>query len=108
MEGMSGVIFLVVFFVIFIFITILPQRNAQKKYAAMLQAIKAGDRVVTVARIIGVVVEVDGENVIVDLGAYGDRCRVKMHLEGIARNLTAEETTAENSKSDDKDKEAKS
>ena len=107
MEGMSGVIFLVVFFVIFIFITILPQRNAQKKYAAM-QAIKAGDRVVTVARIIGVVVEVDGENVIVDLGAYGDRCRVKMHLEGIARNLTAEEATAENSKSDDKDKEAKS
>ena len=87
MEGMSGVIFLVVFFVIFIFITILPQRNAQKKYAAMLQAIK---------------------NVIVDLGAYGDRCRVKMHLEGIARNLTAEEATAENSKSDDKDKEAKS
>ena len=102
MEGMSGVIFLVVFFVIFIFITI------QKKYAAMLQASKAGDRVVTVARIIGVVVEVDGENVIVDLGAYGDRCRVKMHLEGIARNLTAEEATAENSKSDDKDKEAKS
>jgi len=49
---------LVLFGVVFYFILIRPQSQARKKQAALLAALKSGDRVVTSSGIIGTVVTV--------------------------------------------------
>lgn len=94
-QGWGSVAFIVIMVAVFYFMLILPQKNQQKRRAAMLKAIKAGDKIETVARQMGVVCEIDGEYAVVDLGANGDRNRVRMHLEGIARTANDAEKPAE-------------
>jgi preprotein translocase subunit YajC len=53
----------VLMFVIFYFLLIAPQRKKAKAHTAMLQALKAGDRVVTSGGIYGTVVGVDDQKV---------------------------------------------
>ena len=50
-------------FVIFYFLLIAPQRKKAKAHTAMLEALKAGDRVVTSGGIYGTVVGVDAQKV---------------------------------------------
>lgn len=99
----ASLIYIIVFLAIFLIFLWLPQRKMQKRYTAMLQATKAGDNIETISRIRGVVVEVVGDCVVVDLGAHGDRVRVKMSLEGIARNFTAEENASGKGSKSEKD-----
>lgn len=47
---------LVLIFVIFYFLLILPQQRRQKKWTAMLNDLKTGDRVVTQGGIVGTIV----------------------------------------------------
>lgn len=53
----------VLMFAIFYFLLIAPQRKKAKAHTAMLQALKAGDRVVTSGGIYGTVVGVDDQKV---------------------------------------------
>jgi len=53
----------VLMFAIFYFLLIAPQRKKAKAHTAMLQALKAGDRVVTNGGIYGTVVGVDDQKV---------------------------------------------
>ena len=53
----------VLMFAIFYFLLIAPQRKKAKAHTAMLQALKAGDRVVTNGGIYGTVVGVDEQKV---------------------------------------------
>lgn len=56
--GSSAVMWLplVLIFVIFYFLLILPQQKRQKKWQAMLNELKTGDRVVTQGGIVGTIV----------------------------------------------------
>jgi preprotein translocase subunit YajC len=53
----------ILMFAIFYFLLIAPQRKKAKAHTAMLQALKAGDRVVTNGGIYGTVVGVDDQKV---------------------------------------------
>jgi preprotein translocase subunit YajC len=53
---MAALLPLVLIFVVFYFLLILPQQRKQKKWHAMLGQVKTGDRVVTSGGIRGVVV----------------------------------------------------
>lgn len=49
---------LVVIFVLFYFMFIMPQRKEQKKTQAMLAALKEGDKVITSGGIIGIITKI--------------------------------------------------
>lgn len=86
MDGnlLSSLLPLVIIIVIFYFMLILPQKKQAKARQEMLNAIKVGDKIETVSRAIGFVTSVDGEYVVVNIGA-GDRVEIKIHREGVAR-----------------------
>jgi preprotein translocase subunit YajC len=52
---------MVVMFVIFYFFIIRPQGKKQKEMQKMLEAVKKGDKVITIGGIIGLVVDVKGQ-----------------------------------------------
>jgi preprotein translocase subunit YajC len=60
---LTNLIPFVLMFAIFYFLLIAPQRKKAKAHTAMLQALKAGDRVVTNGGIFGTVVGVDDQKV---------------------------------------------
>lgn len=68
MGGMANFLLLIIIFVIFYFLLIRPQQKKQKQHAAMIDALKSGDTIVTNAGIIGTIHSVDGNVMIIDLG----------------------------------------
>lgn len=60
---------------IFYFLLIRPQSKERKKHAAMLTALKKGDRVVTSGGLIGTIFSVDDDTAILQLG---DNIRVRI------------------------------
>ncbi|MGQ9495125.1 MAG: preprotein translocase subunit YajC [Thermoanaerobaculaceae bacterium] len=52
---------LLIIFVIFYLVMILPMRRRQKKHQAMLAALTKGDRVITTGGIYGTIVNVEGD-----------------------------------------------
>lgn len=63
-----NILLMVVIFAIFYFLIIRPQHKEAKRVKAMLEALKKGDRVLTVGGIYGTVLEVRDELVVLDLG----------------------------------------
>lgn len=74
--GWQMLIFFGLFFVIFYFMLIRPQSKRAKEHRAMLQALAAGDEVVTSGGILGRVTEV-GDNFVTVEVADGVRLRVQ-------------------------------
>jgi len=66
MESAFSLIFLAVFFGIFYFMIIRPQKKRQQNHQTLVHALKRGDNVVSAGGICGVVKKVDKETVIVD------------------------------------------
>lgn len=71
MQGISGIIMLVVLFALMYFLMIRPQKKRQKKHAATLKQLSKGDHVVTVGRLHGIVDEIDRNNQTVSLDCDG-------------------------------------
>jgi preprotein translocase subunit YajC len=64
-------------FVVFYFLLILPERRKQKARVAMIKNVKKGDQVVTTAGILGKVTRVDERDVVVQVDKDND---VRMHF----------------------------
>ena len=62
-------IFLVLMFVVLYFFMIRPQKKKEKAVKAMLDALKVGDRVLTIGGIYGTVTGVKDDQVIIAVGA---------------------------------------
>ena len=73
-----------VLILLFYFMAIRPQSKAQKKRAEMMAALKAGDKVETVARVFGEILSIEGDILILQIGE-GSSTKVKMHRDGVAR-----------------------
>lgn len=96
-SSWASTLMLLAFTAIFFIILIVPQRKAQKKRDAMLNAIKAGDKVVTVGRVYGRVVSVEngGKDLIIDIANPGSpRTEIKIDINGVA--FVVSETTENN------------
>ena len=66
-----------------------PQKKEQKRVAAMLSALEAGDCVLTSSGFYGVVIDIDDDTVIVEFG-NNKNCRIPMQKAAISRVEKAE------------------
>ena len=82
---------LAVFILIFYFLMLRPQKKEAEKRMNMLRAVKIGDKIETISRVIGEVVSVEGEEIVVDIADSSSRepCKVRMGLEAVSRVLNA-------------------
>jgi preprotein translocase subunit YajC len=80
-SALSGLIPIVLMFVIFYFLLIAPQRKKAKAHAAMLEALKSGDRVITNGGIYGTVVGVDDQKVLLRIA---DQVKIEVAKQAIA------------------------
>jgi preprotein translocase subunit YajC len=67
-EVLFQILPLILIFFVFYFLIIRPQQNKVKEHAAMVNAVKKGDEVVTQGGLIGKVSKVSDDEVTIDFG----------------------------------------
>ncbi len=67
-AAFSGLLPLILIFVIFYFLLIRPQQKQAKKHQQILNALKRGDRVITSGGIYGTVSKIDGKEIELKVG----------------------------------------
>ena len=67
-EVLFQIMPLILIFFVFYFLIIRPQQNKVKEHAAMVNAVKKGDEVVTQGGLIGKVSKVSDEEITIDFG----------------------------------------
>ena len=65
--SMSGMISLVLIFLVFWFLIIRPQQQQAKKRAEMLTSLKVGDKIVTIGGICGIVNQITDEKIFIEI-----------------------------------------
>jgi preprotein translocase subunit YajC len=88
-SGLVLIIYIVVFGAIMYFLMIRPQKNEQKKAAAMLNALEIGDYVLTTSGFYGTVIDIQEDTVIVEFG-NNKNCRIPMQKAAISQVEKAE------------------
>ena len=94
MSTLTGMLPLVLMFVVLYFVMIRPQMKRQKEHRAMIEAIVKGDEVATAGGILGKVVSVGEDELEVEI-ATGVRVRVIRST--LAQVVTKTEPVAANS-----------
>lgn len=64
-QGLIGILPLILIFVVFYFLVIMPQKKQQKRHAEMIRNIKKNDEIVTIGGIHGVVVNIKEKTFVV-------------------------------------------
>ena len=80
---------LIFIFAIFYFLLILPQQRRQKKWTAMLEALKTGDKVVTSGGLRGTIVALKDDSV--HLRVPPDNLRLEVTKASVTQVTTTEE-----------------
>jgi preprotein translocase subunit YajC len=90
---MNNVLFWIVYIVAIVafmwFVVGRPQKKEQKRMAELLASVAVGDSVLTTAGFYGVVIDMDGDTVIVEFGS-NKNCRIPMQKSAIAQVEKAE------------------
>lgn len=87
--GIAPVLMMVGIFAIFYFLLIMPQQRRQKKWAAMLETIKSGDRVTTSGGIKGTVLSMKDDGIV--LRVPPDNIKIEVARSSIVSLTTEEE-----------------
>lgn len=77
-----SIIMLVIFFGVFYFIAIRPQKKQEKEHAALVESAEIGDSVLTTSGFYGVIIDEMDEIVIVEFG-NNKNCRIPMRKANI-------------------------
>jgi preprotein translocase subunit YajC len=93
---------LILMFVVFYFLLIRPQQKRQKERMAMLNALKKGDKVITIGGIHGTIVDLTEDRVTLKVS---DNTRLVFERSSVNSVVTDEDTTSE--KEEKKKEEAK-
>ena len=88
---MQMLLMIVPLFAIMYFLMIRPQQKKQREHDAMLQAVKAGDKIMTSSGIFGKVIKVSEKRVFVEVA---DRVQIEFLLDAIAQVITEEPAEA--------------
>ena len=88
-EGSTlGAVMIIVFYALLFaamwFFLMRPQKKEQKRVAAMLATLEAGDCVLTTAGFYGVVIDISDDTVIVEFG-NNKNCRIPMQKNAISQ-----------------------
>lgn len=86
----SPLIMMVVMLVIFYFMLIRPENKRKKEAEQMRNAVKTGDKIITIGGITGTVVNVKENRIVLETGA--DQVRLEIEKWAISSNETATET----------------
>lgn len=81
-AGFVMVIYIVLIFGFVYFASIRPQKKEQKRIAAMLEELEVGDTILTTSGFYGVIIDITGEDVIVEFGS-NKNCRIPMQKSAI-------------------------
>lgn len=87
-SGMEGILMLLAMFAIFYFLLIRPQQKRAKQHKEMVEALKAGDQVVTAGGVHGKIVTVQEKVVTLEI-ATG--VRIKLNRSSIAGTSSSAE-----------------
>jgi len=88
-SGLLGLAPLVFIFAIFYFLLILPQQRKQKKWQAMLNELKTGDRVVTTGGLRGTIISLKDDAL--TLRVPPDNLKIEISRGSVVSVATAEE-----------------
>ena len=91
MDVLVSLLPILIMIVIFYFLLILPQKKAAQAHEAEINAIVAGDKVETISRVYGRVVEVSDDDFIIDISAGSGEHKIRIHKQGIARVIKDKE-----------------
>ncbi len=80
--GVGTIAYIAVIFAAMYFFMIRPQKKQEKEKAAMLATLAVGDTVLTTSGFYGVVIDINGDTVIVEFG-YNKNCRIPMQRAAI-------------------------
>ena len=69
MQGMAGILPLILLLLIMYFLLIRPQKKREKEVNAMRNAIQVGDEIITIGGICGKVVKTKEETLVIQVGA---------------------------------------
>lgn len=73
--GLGSLIFIGIMFVAMYFLTIRPQKKAEKEAAAMRNSLEVGDEVTTIGGIIGRIVSIKEETCVIETSRDGTKIR---------------------------------
>lgn len=100
MQGMSGIIMIVAMFAIFYFLLIRPQKKQEKEIKKAVDALKKGDKIVTIGGIYGVVSSVKDNTIVVKVDS---EAKIEFAKSAIARVINeSEEKAVEKTDKDNK------
>jgi preprotein translocase subunit YajC len=94
--GMATIVMLVAMVAIFYFMMIRPENKRKKEAEAMRNAVKVGDKIVTIGGICGTVVDIKDDKFVIETSA--DRVRVEFQKWALSTNETGAERAKEEAK----------
>ncbi|WP_394898997.1 preprotein translocase subunit YajC [Clostridium paraputrificum] len=80
---------MLIVFVVFYLVLLLPEKKRKKQYMQMLDNLQVNDEIMTRGGIIGKIISLDGENMVLESGP--DRARLKMTKNAIANKIYKED-----------------
>jgi preprotein translocase subunit YajC len=89
MGSYSGILMMVLIFVVFYFFMIRPQTKSQKEIKKQREAMQPGDKVVTSGGIYGKVKEIKESTVLVEIA---DNVRIKVDINSVFASADAAQT----------------
>ena len=87
--GYSSIIMIILMLVIFYLFLILPENKKKKKLNEMRSNLKVGDDIVTIGGIVGKIVDIKGDNIVIETSM--DRVRMELAKWSVMTNNTAQE-----------------
>ena len=80
---------MLIVFVVFYLVLLLPEKKRKKQYMQMLDNLQVNDEIMTRGGIIGKIISFDGDNMVLESGP--DRARLKMTKNAIANKIYKED-----------------
>ncbi len=95
-DMMSTIIMMVVMVAVFYFMLIRPENKRKKEAEEMRSSLKLNDEITTIGGVIGKIVDIKGDNIVIETGA--DRVRIEFAKWAVSTNDTAAARAAEEAK----------
>jgi len=85
----SFIVILVVMVAVFYFMIIRPEKKKKKEEQLLRENLKEGDKITTIGGIVGKIVDIKGENIVIETSM--DRVRMELAKWSVMTNNTAQE-----------------
>ena len=95
-DMMSTLIMMGVMFAVMYFMLIRPENKRKKEAEEMRESLKVGDDITTIGGIVGKIVDIKGDNIVIETSA--DRVRIEFVKWAVSTNESAAARAAEEAK----------